>query len=88
MTGSPTENNFFNHQKLVAFFLKVSESVDSLNWYGSFLSIQKASQKNIINLLLVSQVLLKSKARSTALASAVKLMNRQVYDAHYYGCLI
>ena len=26
-------------------FLKVSESVDSLNWYGSLLSIQKASQK-------------------------------------------
>ena len=26
-------------------FLKVSESVDSLNWYGSLLSIQKTSQK-------------------------------------------
>ena len=26
-------------------FLKVSESVDSLNWYGSELSIQKANQK-------------------------------------------
>ena len=26
-------------------FLKVSESVDSLNWYDSLLSIQKASQK-------------------------------------------
>ena len=26
-------------------FLKVSESVDSLNWYGSLLSIQKVSQK-------------------------------------------
>ena len=26
-------------------FLKVSESVDSLNWYGSLLSIQKASQQ-------------------------------------------
>ena len=26
-------------------FLKVSESVDSLNWYGSLLSIQNASQK-------------------------------------------
>ena len=46
--------------------------MDSLNWYGSLLSIQKASQK-IINLLLVSQVLIKSKARSTALASAVKI---------------
>ena len=34
------------------FFLKVPESVDSLNWYGSLLLIQKASQKNIIDLLL------------------------------------
>ena len=40
MTRNPTENNFFHD-----IFLKVSESVDSLNWYGSLLSIQKASQK-------------------------------------------
>ena len=36
---------------------------------------------NIINLLLVL-LLIKSKARSTALASAVKLINRQVYVAY------
>ena len=39
MTRNPTE------LKAHGIFLKVSESVDSLNWYGSLLSIQKASQK-------------------------------------------
>ena len=57
----------------MTFFLKVSESVDSLSWYGSLLSIQKARSENIINLLLASQVLMKSKARTIALASAVKI---------------
>ena len=48
----------------------------------------ESEPENIINLLLVSQVLIKSKARSTALASAVKMMSHQVYVAYYYGCLI
>ena len=52
--------------------------MNSLNWYGILLSIQKASEsENIITLLLASQVLMKSKARSTALASAVKIDNMQ-----------
>ena len=34
MTRNPTENNFIICLKLVTFFLKVSESGDSLNWYG------------------------------------------------------
>ena len=39
-----------------------------------FLSFNTESESdNIINLLLASQVLMKSKARSTALASAVKI---------------
>ena len=33
----------------------------------------ESESENIINLLLASQVLMKSKARSTALASAVKI---------------
>ena len=33
----------------------------------------ESEPENILNLLLVSQVLIKSKARSTALASAVKI---------------
>ena len=45
MTRNPTESNFFISYKVHDIFLKVSESVDSLNWYGSLLSIQKASQK-------------------------------------------
>ena len=44
MTRNPTENNFYK-LKAHDIFLKFSESVDSLNWYGSLLSIQKASQK-------------------------------------------
>ena len=60
--------------------------MDSLNWYGSLLSIQKAS--HIINLLLALQVLMKSKARSTALASAVKIDESSGIVAYYYGCLI
>ena len=35
MTRNPTENNFFVSLKFMSFFLKVSESVNSLNWYGS-----------------------------------------------------
>ena len=45
--------------------------MDSLNLYGSYLSILKTSKK-IILLLLMSQVLMKSKARSTAFDSAMK----------------
>ena len=45
--------------------------MDSLNWYGSLLSKIESESENIINLLFASQVLMKSKARSTALASAV-----------------
>ena len=45
MTRNPTENNFFICLKLVTFFLKVFENVNSLNVYGSSLSILKASQK-------------------------------------------
>ena len=45
MTRNPTESNCFFKLKAHDIFLKVSESVDSLNWYGSLLSIQKASQK-------------------------------------------
>ena len=41
-----------------------------LAWFIAFIS--ESDLENIMNLLLVSQVLLKSKARSTALASAVK----------------
>ena len=37
--------HFFYKLKAHDIFLKVSESADSLNWYDSFLSIQKASQK-------------------------------------------
>ena len=47
MTRNPTENReqFLYKLKAHDIFLKVSESVDSLNLYGSLLSIQKASQK-------------------------------------------
>ena len=45
MTRNPTENNFFISLKLMTFFQKFLNLFDSLNWYGSLLSIQKASQK-------------------------------------------
>ena len=39
------KEQFLYKLKAHDIFLKVSESVDSLNWYGSLLSIHKASQK-------------------------------------------
>ena len=51
----------------MTFFLKVFESVDSLIAFNT-----ESGSENIINLLLVSQVLIKSKARSTAFGSSVK----------------
>ena len=39
-----TRKQFLYKLKAHHIFLKVSESVDSLNWYGSLLSIQMASQ--------------------------------------------
>ena len=46
--------------------------MDSLNWYGSLHNTESESE-NMINLLFASQVLMNSKARSTALVSAVKI---------------
>ena len=46
--------------------------MDSLNWYGIASNTEKKSEI-IVNLLLASQVLINSKARATALASAVKI---------------
>ena len=52
-------------------FLKVFEFVDYLNWYGFIAFNTEGESENIINLLLASQVLMKSKAKSNALASKI-----------------
>ena len=57
-----------------------------LVWFIAFNT--ESESENIANLLLVSQVLIKSKARSTAVTSAVKIDESSGYVAYYYGCLI
>ena len=52
------QRTFFYLLKARDIFLTVSEYVDYLNWYGSYLSILKGEWTNIMILLLVSQVLM------------------------------
>ena len=51
-----------------------------LVWFIAFNT--ESESENIINLLLVSQGIIKSKARSTALASAVKIDESSGYTLH------
>ena len=57
MTRNPTENTFLYLLKTLDIFLNASESVDSLNWCGSKLSILKASLIIYALSLLLSQLM-------------------------------
>ena len=58
------------------------------NLYGQWLSILRDNQKIMIDLSSSSQVLIKSRARSTAFASAVKIEEQSVCALYLSDCLI